>query len=115
MKIHELIAREGACISFEFFPPKTEEGEDQLFEVITRLETLHPGYVSVTYGAGGSTARNTHRIIKRIRDTTSITPMPHLTCMQQSKSDLRKILMEYRDDGIENILALRGDLLKIVR
>ena len=109
MKIHELIAREGSCISFEFFPPKTEEGEDKLFEVIARLEPLHPGYVSVTYGAGGSTARNTHRIIKRIRDTTSITPIPHLTCMDQSKDDLRKMLEEYRDEGIQNVLALRGD------
>ncbi len=109
MKIHELIAREGSCISFEFFPPKTEEGEDNLFEVIARLEPFRPGYVSVTYGAGGSTARNTHRLIKRIKDTTSLTPMPHLTCMDQSKDELRRILGEYRDEGILNVLALRGD------
>ncbi len=109
MKIHDLLAREGDCISFEFFPPTTEEGEDRLFETIARLDPLRPGYVSVTYGAGGSTARNTHRIVKRIKDTTSMTPMPHLTCMDQSREDLRTILGEYRDEGIENVLALRGD------
>ena len=109
MKIGELLARQGKCISFEFFPPKTEQGEERLFEVITRLEHLDPGYVSVTYGAGGSTARNTHRIVKRIKDTTSLTPMPHLTCIDQTREDIQRILGEYRDEGIENILALRGD------
>lgn len=109
MKIKELIARQGKSISFEFFPPKTKEGEDQLFEAIEKLESLTPTFVSVTYGAGGGTRKNTRHMIKLITERTSLTPMPHLTCVDQSKEELRGILNDYLRLGIENILALRGD------
>jgi len=109
MKIRELIARQGKSISFEFFPPKTKEDEDQLFEVIAKLESFSPAFVSVTYGAGGGTLKNTRNVVLRIKRETPLTPMPHLTCVDQNKDELRKILEDYRGQGIENVLALRGD------
>jgi len=109
MKIRDMIERQGKSISFEFFPPKSQEGEDQLFEAIRKLKSFKPTFVSVTYGAGGGTLKNTRCVIKRIRDETSLTPMPHLTCVDQSKEELRDILSDYLGLGIENILALRGD------
>lgn len=109
MKIKQLIARQGKSISFEFFPPKTKEGEDQLFEAIAKLKSLNPTFVSVTYGAGGGTLKNTRHVILRIKRETSLTPMPHLTCVDQSEDELKKILEDYKGQGIENVLALRGD------
>lgn len=109
MKIKELMARQERSISFEFFPPKTKEGEAQLFEAIAKLESLNPVFVSVTYGAGGSTLKNTRNVVLRIKQETSLTPMPHLTCIDQDKNELKKILGDYREQGIENVLALRGD------
>jgi methylenetetrahydrofolate reductase (NADPH) len=109
MKIKDIIEQQGRSISFEFFPPKSLEGEKQPFEAIRRLESFEPTFVSVTYGAGGGTLKNTRQVIKRIREETSLTPMPHLTCMGQSKEELRDILSDYLGLGIENILALRGD------
>lgn len=109
MKIKELIARRGRHISFEFFPPKTREDEDQLFGVIAELEALNPTFVSVTYGAGGGTLKNTRNVVVRLKGETSLTPMPHLTCVDQSADELGKILEDYKGQGIENILALRGD------
>lgn len=109
MKIGEIIKEKGASLSFEFFPPKSKAGENQLFESITRLEALHPAFVSVTYGAGGSAQKNTEYIISRLKKETSLLPMPHLTCVDQSEDDLKTILEDYKGLGIENILALRGD------
>jgi methylenetetrahydrofolate reductase (NADPH) len=109
MKIKELMAREGRHISFEFFPPKTSEDEDKLFGVIAELEALKPTFVSVTYGAGGGTMKNTSKVVLRIKRETSLTPMPHLTCVDQSEDELGKILEDYQGQGIENVLALRGD------
>jgi len=109
MKIKELIARQGKSISFEFFPPKTKEGEDQLFETIAKLESLNPTFVSVTYGAGGGTLKNTRQVILRLKREPPLTPMPHLTCVDQDANELEKILEDYKGQGIENILALRGD------
>ena len=109
MRIKELIERQGRSVSFEFFPPKNDEGEAQLFETIRRLESLNPTFVSVTYGAGGGTLRNTSRVIKRIEEETSLTPMPHLTCVGQSQEELKGILRDYQTMGVENVLALRGD------
>jgi methylenetetrahydrofolate reductase (NADPH) len=109
MKIKELIARQRRSISFEFFPPKSKEDEDGLFEVIARLESFEPTFVSVTYGAGGGTLKSTRQLIKRVKEETSLTPMPHLTCVDQSEEELRGILRDYLGLGIENILALRGD------
>jgi methylenetetrahydrofolate reductase (NADPH) len=109
MKIRELIARQGKSMSFEFFPPKTNEDENRLFEAVEELKSSNPTFVSVTYGAGGSTRKKTRYVIKRIKEETSLTPMPHLTCVDQSKEELRGMLNDYAGLGIENILALRGD------
>ena len=109
MKIHEIIKKQGKSISFEFFPPKDQAGEDKLLHVIKKLEALRPDFVSVTYGAGGGTGKNTMSLIKRIKEGTSLNPMPHLTCIDQSKEELRVILDNYRLMGVDNVLALRGD------
>jgi methylenetetrahydrofolate reductase (NADPH) len=109
MKIHEIIKRQGKSVSFEFFPPKDQAGEDKLLVVIKQLEALGPNFVSVTYGAGGGTGKNTTSLIRRIKGETSLNPMPHLTCIDQSKEELRAILDNYRLMGVDNVLALRGD------
>jgi methylenetetrahydrofolate reductase (NADPH) len=109
MKIADIIKGKRAGISLEFFPPKDKAGEDRLFASITRLEALHPDFVSVTYGAGGGTLKNTRNVVLRLKNETSLVPMPHLTCIDQSESALKAILEDYREHGIENILALRGD------
>ncbi|MEE8470495.1 MAG: methylenetetrahydrofolate reductase [NAD(P)H] [Dehalococcoidia bacterium] len=110
MKISDLLSGQGRSISFEFFPPKTQAAEAELFDTIRRLESFKPAFVSVTCGAGGSTTKNTHRLIKRIKEETSLNPMPHLTCVGQSREELASILSDYKALGIENVLALRGDL-----
>lgn len=109
MKIKQIINQQGETISFEFFPPKTQDAQSRLFDSMRRLETLNPSFVSVTYGAGGGTRKTTRRVVERIMQETSLTPMPHLTCIGQSEEELRRILHDYRELGIENILALRGD------
>lgn len=109
MRIDEIIKKKGKSISFEFFPPKDQAGEDKLLAVIKRLEALRPDFVSVTYGAGGGFGKNTTSLIRRIREGTSLNPMPHLTCIDQSKEELRTILDNYRLMGVDNVLALRGD------
>lgn len=109
MKIRDIIEQRGNSLSFEFFPPKTKEAEPRLFDAIKRLEVLRPTFVSVTYGAGGSTLKTTRDVVERIVGETSLTTMPHLTCIGQSEDELRVILRDYQKLGIENILALRGD------
>ena len=109
MKIHEIIKNQGKSVSFEFFPPKDPSGENRLLPVIKKLEALEPDFVSVTYGAGGSTRKNTVGLVERIQEETPFTAMPHLTCIGQSNGDLKTILDHYRHLGIENVLALRGD------
>ncbi|MGB9874233.1 MAG: methylenetetrahydrofolate reductase [NAD(P)H], partial [Hydrogenobacter sp.] len=107
------ILRSGTfSVSFEFFPPKTEEGERELFETIRNLEHISPTFVSVTYGAGGSTRDRTKRVVEKIHRETDLTVMAHLTCIAHSKQEILDILEEYRNMGIENILALRGDMPK---
>jgi len=110
MKIGELLKRGHFSISFEFFPPKDEEGERRLFETVKRLESLKPTFVSVTYGAGGSTRDRTRKVVKRIHEETGLTVMAHLTCIAHAKEELLSILEDYKKIGIENILALRGDV-----
>jgi methylenetetrahydrofolate reductase (NADPH) len=109
MKIADILKSRHVGISFEFFPPKDQAGEDRLFANIARLEALHPDFVSVTYGAGGGSLKNTRNVVLRIKKETSLVPMPHLTCIDQSREELKAILEEYRKSGIENVLALRGD------
>jgi len=101
--------RAAPCFSFEFFPPKTPEGEAQLFEALHDLKDLGPGYVSVTYGAGGSTREKTVDLTARIRRETGIEAMAHFTCVGHSRDEAREVLGRIRDAGIENVLTLRGD------
>ncbi len=112
MKISQLLKSEPFSVSFEFFPPKTPEGEQELFNTIKDLEPLKPTFVSVTYGAGGSTRERTQRIVQRIHTQTKLTVMAHLTCIAHTKEELLEILGNYKNMGIENILALRGDMPK---
>lgn len=96
-------------ISFEFFPPKTEEMERSLWETVTRLAPLSPKFVSVTYGAGGSTRERTHATITRILNETALVPAAHLTCVNASKGDIDDVVAQYHDVGVRHIVALRGD------
>ena len=97
-------------VSFEFSPPKTPEAEESLWKAIRRLEPLQPSFVSVTYGAGGSTRERTHATVKRIVDETNLKPAAHLTCVGHPKSEIEDILHGYWDNGIKHIVALRGDM-----
>lgn len=109
MHIRDILAKEKTCFSFEFFPPKDEKGAGQLFATISELVPLKPSYVSVTYGAGGSTRELTHDLVVRIQRETSLTVVSHLTCVGSTRDEIRGILEKYQTSGIENIMALRGD------
>ncbi len=109
MKLSDILARPGPHISCEFFPPKTDKGEENLWNCLQELKAIDPAYVSVTYGAGGSTQERTKRIVERIKKETGLEPVAHLTCVGSTKQELGALLDEYHAAGIENILALRGD------
>ncbi len=96
-------------LSFEFFPPKTDQAEEALWHAIERLAPLAPEFVSVTYGAGGSTRERTHRTVKRILDETSLKPAAHLTCVGASREEVDEVIREYWDAGVRHVVALRGD------
>jgi methylenetetrahydrofolate reductase (NADPH) len=96
-------------VSFEFFPPKTPEMEERLWEVIKRLEPLAPRFVSVTYGAGGSTRERTHATVRRIRQETALEPAAHLTCVAATREEIDRVAHDYWQAGIRHIVALRGD------
>jgi methylenetetrahydrofolate reductase (NADPH) len=97
------------AISFEFFPPKTAEMEKSLWDTINRLAPLAPNFVSVTYGAGGSTRERTHSTITRILNETNLTPAAHLTCVGAPKSEIDDVVARYHEVGVRHIVALRGD------
>jgi methylenetetrahydrofolate reductase (NADPH) len=109
MRIADLLAR-GRTYSFEFFPPKTEEAEAQLTATITELAPLKPSFFSVTYGAGGSTRTRTRDVVVNMARNGSVPPMAHLTCVGHTRDDINSLLGEYKAGGVENILALGGDL-----
>lgn len=109
MHIRDILAEDQTTLSFEFFPPKTEADSDVLFENIASLETLHPSFVSVTYGAGGSTRELTNNLVMRLKQTTTLDPVPHLTCVCHQEADVAAILEKYAQAGVSNILALGGD------
>jgi methylenetetrahydrofolate reductase (NADPH) len=96
-------------VSFEFFPPKTDEMERKLWETVTRLEPLGPHFVSVTYGAGGSTRERTARTVRRILNETTLTPAAHMTCVDASKADVDAVIGEFAGMGVTRFVALRGD------
>ena len=97
-------------ISFEFFPPKTEQAETKLWQAIERLAPIGPDFVSVTYGAGGSTRDRTHACVKRLLGDTDLKPAAHLTCVAASKADVDSVIDEYAALGVQHIVALRGDM-----
>src|SRR4029078_5203997 len=101
-------ARGDIQVSFEFFPPKTEKMEQTLWEAIKTLEPLAPRFVSVTYGAGGSTRERTHPTVERIPVETALTPAAHLTCVGATREEVDEVARAYWDAGVRNIVALRG-------
>lgn len=109
MRIADLFSSPDPVISFEFFPPKTEEGVETLYETVKALRTCRPSFVSVTYGAGGSTRDRTLELVARIQRDLGITTMAHLTCVGSTRDEIRDTLKRLRDSGIQNVLALRGD------
>ncbi len=110
MHIQDILQEHATTFSFEFFPPKTDEGFEELFVTIQSLQELQPSFVSVTYGAGGSTRERTHDLVVRIHHETNLTAVSHLTCVCHQEEELSAILDRYAASGIENILALGGDL-----
>ena len=109
MHIVDILQRDKTTFSFEFFPPKNDKAAETLFTHIARLESLKPSFVSVTYGAGGSTRELTHALVLRIKQRTSLDPVPHLTCVCHKKQEVADILARYAQAGVSNILALGGD------
>lgn len=112
MLVRDILDQKTFSFSLEFFPPKKEEEWESLFQHIVHLMPLKPSYISVTYGAGGSTRDRTHNLVMRIQKETDLTVVSHLTCVGSSKDEIRQILEKYEASGIENILALRGDAPK---
>lgn len=110
-KLEEIIAnKRNINVSFEFFPPKNDEMEANLWKSVSSLANLNPSFVSVTYGAGGSTRQRTHQTIKKIITETDLKPASHLTCVGASKDEINEILENYQNIGVKHIVALRGDM-----
>ena len=109
MHITDIIRGNSPTFSFEFFPPKTPEAAERLYQTIRDLEAYMPNFVSVTYGAGGSTRDLTHDLVERIQHTTKLDPIPHLTCVCHNEQEIGEILLRYAKSAIGNILALGGD------
>src|SRR6201993_3576258 len=109
MHITEIMQGHSPTFSFEFFPPKTPEAAEILYQTIRDLESYMPHFVSVTYGAGGSTRDLTHDLVERIQHTTKLDPIPHLTCVCHNEKEIERILLRYAKSAIGNILALGGD------
>lgn len=109
MHICDIFQDHPTTFSFEFFPPKTDKASGKLFDTIAQLQQLRPSFVSVTYGAGGSTRERTHDLVVRIQRETDLTAVSHLTCVCHTEAELSSILDRYAESGIENILALGGD------
>ena len=109
MKIRDILAAGRRTISFEFFAPKTDQGVESLFRAIRRLDAHRPDFVSVTYGAGGSTRNETVDLVSRIKAETGLETMAHVTCVAQTREDVHAVLTQLEELGVDNVLALRGD------
>ena len=109
MHISKVLENNSTTFSFEFFPPKTPKSSENLFTAIQELVPLKPSFVSVTYGAGGGTRQLTHDLVMKIKRETGLTVVSHLTCVGSSRDEIHGILEKYHENGIENIMALRGD------
>jgi methylenetetrahydrofolate reductase (NADPH) len=109
MHISDILSTGTPTFSFEFFPPKGQDAADKLYQTIAELEPYAPAFVSVTYGAGGTTRDLTHDLVIRLQKTTNLDPIPHLTCVLHKEAEIRDILERYAEAGVSNILALRGD------
>ena len=109
MKICEYLKEGNFSLSFEFFPPKDQKGKEQLFKTLDQLTEYKPTFVSITYGAGGTTRERTFETVKEVKEKYNLTVMPHLTCVAHDEGEVLELLNRYREIGIENILALRGD------
>lgn len=109
MHIQDILSETPTTFSFEFFPPKTAEASESLYETIRELESYQPHFVSVTYGAGGSTRQLTHDLVVRIKENSTLDPIPHLTCVCHKEAEVHAILERYAQKGVSNILALGGD------
>ncbi|MEL6661441.1 MAG: methylenetetrahydrofolate reductase, partial [Pseudomonadota bacterium] len=112
MTVMSIAQRQNAAaptVSFEFFPPKNEVMSERLWECVRRLEPMAPKFVSVTYGAGGSTRERTHDTVRRLSRETSLTPAAHLTCVDATKEDVHEVAEDYWQAGVKHIVALRGD------
>src|SRR5438132_2745511 len=109
MHITDIMRGDSPTFSFEFFPPKTPAAAEILYQTIRDLESYMPHFVSVTYGAGGSTRNLTHDLVERIQQTTKLDPIPHLTCVCHNEEEIEAILLRYARSEIGNILALGGD------
>ena len=110
MKIIDRLNEDGIHISFEVFPPKTDEGFDKVIGAVNEIAMLNPAFISVTYGAGGGTSKNTARIASHIKDDLNVLSLAHLTCASSTKEEVRKVIKNLKELRIENILALRGDI-----
>jgi len=109
MTITELLKRQSPIFSFEFFPPKSQQAAGELYEHARKLAALEPSFVSVTYGAGGTTRELTRELVVRLTRELGLNTVPHLTCVGSGREELRELITWYRDQGVHNILALRGD------
>ena len=109
MRVRDLLTTGRPVFSFEFYPPKTEEGEQRLVEAVMKLRTLRPGFISVTYGAGGSTRHRTIELVTRFKREHGLEAMAHLACIGHDQAEITHILDRLQESGIENVLCLRGD------
>jgi methylenetetrahydrofolate reductase (NADPH) len=109
MKVSTLFQEKTTTFSFEFFPPRTSESSNELFNTIRDLVPLEPSYVSITYGAGGSTRELTRDLVIRLQNETNLVVAAHLTCVNSTKDEILAVLQKYHDNGIQNVMALRGD------
>src|SRR5947199_268131 len=114
MHFSDIIQGNCPTFSFEFFPPRTSEAADTLYRTVRDLESYMPDFVSVTYGAGGSTRELTHDLVERIQHTTKLDPIPHLTCICHNEEEIEAILLRYAKSAVGNILALGGIHIPII-